>query len=210
MRKSILLAASAFALTALTVTAAQADHHEEAETSGIASGTYTADASHSMIGWSVSHLGFNDYLGILGDVEGTLVLDTETVSNSTVDVTIPLASVIVASEGLRDHMLRTNEDGSADFFGSDPAAARFVSTSVHATGDTTAHITGDLTLNGVTNEVTIQAELSGTGTNMMNQKSTVGFHGSTTITRSEFDMGWGVPFGIGDDVELFITVAFEM
>src|SRR5690606_10789091 len=83
------------------------------------------------------------------------------------------------------------------------------STSVQVTDDDEANITGNLTLNGVTKPVTIEAELAGAGTNGMNQKKTVGFHGETTIKRSEFNIPWGIPFGIGDEVELEITVAFE-
>ena len=68
---------------------------------------------------------------------------------------------------------------------------------------------GDLTFNGVTKPVTIEAELAGSGTNMMTQKETVGFHGTATIMRSEFGMGWGVEYGLGDEVELNISIAFE-
>lgn len=213
MRKLILSTAAAAGIAALSVTAALADHHEAApavDTSAITSGTYTADAGHSMVAWHVSHLGFNDYIGIFGDVTGTLTLDKDNISASSVDVMIPIASVTVPSAGLKDHLLRAGRDGGApDFFGPEPAAAHFVSTSVTSTGATTADITGDLTLNGVTKPVTIAATLSGAGTNGMSRKATVGFHGHATIKRSDWNMSWGIPFGIGDEMPLFITVAFE-
>lgn len=212
MRKTFVSLAAAASIAGLAATAALADHHEEpaVDVSAVESGTYTTDASHSMVVWNVSHLGFNDYFGIFGDVTGTLNLDTANPANSTVDVMIPVASVTVPSAGLRDHLLRAGRDGgAADFFGPNPAAAHFVSTSVVPTGATTANITGNLTLNGVTAPVTIAAEVSGAGTNGMSQKKTVGFHGTTTIQRSDFNMAWGIPFGIGDDVDLTITVAFE-
>ncbi|WAT18252.1 YceI family protein [Aurantiacibacter sp. MUD11] len=212
MRKTILASTAAIGLAALSVTALNAQGAPEAEmdTSAITSGSYSTDPAHTLVGWRLDHLGFNDYFGIYGDITGTLELDTENLANSSVDVTIPLATPTVASAGLRDHLLRDGADGAApDFFGSDPAPARFVSTAVHQTGDTTAHIMGDLTFNGVTKPVTIQAELAGMGTNMMSQKETVGFHGTTTINRSEWNLGWGIPFGLGDEVELDITVAFE-
>jgi polyisoprenoid-binding protein YceI len=213
MRKTVLAIAAAAGVATLSVGALHAQGGPPApalDPSAATSGTYSSDASHSMVAFGVNHLGFNDYYGLLGDVAGTLTLDTETLANSSVDVTIPLASVMVPSAGLRDHLLRAGQNGGApDFFGPNPEAAHFVSTSVHSTGRTTAHITGDLTFNGVTKEVTIQAELAGMGTNMMSQKETLGFHGTTTIKRSEWNMGFGVPFGIADDVDLYITVAFE-
>ncbi len=213
MRKTVVMLAAATSIAALSLTAARADHHEAApmvDTSGITSGTYTADANHSMVAWNVSHLGFNDYYGIFGDVSGTLNLDKDNPGASSVDVMIPIASVTVPSAGLKDHLTRAGRDGGApDFFGPNPAAAHFVSTEVHSTGATTAHIMGNLTMNGVTKPVTVMAQLSGTGTNRMNQKATVGFHGTTTIKRSDWNMAWGIPFGIGDEIELNITVAFE-
>lgn len=212
MRKTLLAFTASSAVAAFAATGAFADapQQEAMDTSTITSGTYATDPNHSLVGWRLDHLGFNDYFGILGDAAGTLVLDTENLANSTVDVTVPLNSPTVASAGLRDHLLRAGADGGApDFFGPNPEPARFVSTAVHQTGEDTAHIMGNLTFNGQTHPVTIEAELAGMGTNMMSRKETVGFHGTTTITRSQWGMGWGTQFGLGDEVELDITVAFE-
>lgn len=211
MRKTILTLAGAAGVTALTFGALNAQGGAPAlDTSSVESGTYTADASHSMVSWSVSHLGFNDYFGIFGDVAGTLELDVADITKSSVDMTIPLSSVVVPSEGLKAHFFRAGNEGAAsDFFGPDPEPARFVSTMVHSTGDTTAEIMGNLTINGETHPVTIQAELSGLGKNPMSQKATLGFHGTTTITRSQYNVNFGIPFGIPDQVPLEISVAFE-
>ncbi len=213
MRKTILAVAAAAGVSVLSVGALHAQGGPQPgaiDVSAIESGNYTADAAHSMVGWSVSHLGFNDYYGIFGDVAGTLTVDTANPSASKVDVTIPIASVTVPSAGLRDHLLRPGQNGgAADFFGANPAPARFVSTRVEPTGATSANITGNLTLNGVTKPVTIAAEMSGMGTNGMNQKKTLGFHGTATIKRSEFNIPFGIQFGISDDVDLKMTVAFE-
>ncbi len=212
MRKTLLALAGAATISTLAISSAQADNHEggEMDTSAITSGSYSTDPAHTLVVWGLDHLGFNDYFGIFGDITGTLQLDTDDLTNSSVDVTIPIADVTVASEGLKDHLLRAGEDGAdPDFFGPSPEPARFVSTAVHQTGDHSAHIMGDLTFNGMTNPVTIDAELSGMGVNGMNQKETVGFHGTTTITRSEWGLDWGTQFGLGDEVDLQITVAFE-
>lgn len=213
MRKSILAVAAAAGIATLSVGALQAQGGPPApalDPSAASSGVYKTDASHSMVAFGVNHLGFNDYYGLLGDVDATLNLDKDNLSNSSLEATIPLASVMVPSAGLRDHMLRPGQNGGApDFFGPNPTAAHFVSTSIRSTGEKTAEITGDLTFNGVTKEATIQAELAGMGSNMMSRKETLGFHGTTTIKRSEWNMGFGVNFGIADDVDLYITVAFE-
>jgi len=177
------------------------------DTSRVQAGTYKTDKGHSLVGWRVNHFGFNDYFGIFGDVDGTLTIDPANLSAAKVDVTIPI-NPVVASQGLHDHLLRAGKDGGKpDFFGPNPTAARFVSTSVTPSGNN-ARIVGDLTLNGVTKPVTIDAQFTGAGNSMMGNKLTVGFEGTTTIKRSEFDLGNFVPM-VSDEVDIEITIAFE-
>ncbi|QNE04269.1 YceI family protein [Croceicoccus marinus] len=177
--------------------------------SRITAGTYTADPLHTLVGFRVNHFGFNDYFGIFGGVEGTLQIDPSNLSAASVDVTIPVADVTVAAQGLKDHLLRAGEDGGEpDFFGPSPAPARFQSTSVALTGETTANIAGNLTLNGVTRPVVVAARFTGAGANPMNSKLTVGFEGTTTIQRSNFGIDAFIPM-VSDEVELDITAAFE-
>ena len=177
----------------------------------VTAGTYTADPNHSLIGWEVNHFGFNDYYGLFGNVAGTLTLDPANPSAAKVDVTIPVASVTTASKGLTDHLLRPGKDGGKpDFFGPAPAPARFVSSAVKVDpkDPTKAMITGDLTLNGITRPVTLEAEFTGAGANPFNKKPTIGFEAETSIRRSEFGIGAYIPV-VGDEVELDISVAFE-
>lgn len=179
-----------------------------ADISRVAAGTYKTDPSHTLIGWRVSHFGFNDYFGIFGDATGTLNIDPAKPNAAKVNITIPVGKLTTANAGLTGHMLAPGKNGGkADFFGAAPADAKFVSTKVEASG-TTAKITGDLTLNGVTKPVVLDAKFSGAGNNPFNKKATVGFHATTTIKRSEFGVLYGVP-AISDDVALDISVAFE-
>lgn len=174
----------------------------------VAAGTYTTDPNHTLIGWRVSHFGFNDYFGIFGDVTGTLTLDPKNLAAAKVDITIPVSKVTTANGGLTGHLLRPGKDGGKpDFFGPAPADAKFVSMSVVAKG-TTAKIFGNLTLNGVTKPVVLDTKFSGAGNNPFNKKATVGFHAITTIKRSEFGVAYGIPV-VSDEVKLDISVAFE-
>lgn len=168
----------------------------------IAAGTYAPDAAHTLIGWRVSHFGFNDYFGQFGNVTGTLTLDPVNPQNAAVDLTIPIASLSSVSAGLNTHML------GGDFFDATAhPTARFVSTSVIVEG-TTATISGNLTIRGTTQPVVLAARFVGAGTNPYNRKETVGFHATTTIQRSAFGMGYGIPL-VSDAVDLTISVAFE-
>lgn len=178
----------------------------------ISGGTYTVDPGHTLVTWTVDHLGFSPYTGIFGDVTGTLQLDPKAPAKARVDVTIPVAKVTTASAGLTAHLLRPAKDagGKPDFFGADPAPARFVSTSVKPLGNGRAAITGNLTLNGVTRPVVLAANFYGAGKApaMMGGKEGVGFTAKATIRRSAFGLGFGVPM-VSDAVTLDIAAAFE-
>lgn len=175
----------------------------------VTAGTYAADPSHSLIAFEVNHFGFNDYYGLFGDIAGSLTVDPANIAAAKVDVTIPIANVTTASKGLTEHLLRAGKDGGTpDFFGPAPAPARFVSTKVERTGDMTANITGNLTLNGVTKPVTLDVDFHGAGTNPYNKKASVGFEAEGKIRRSDFGIAYGIPM-VSDEVELEIHAAFE-
>ena len=82
-----------------------------------------------------------------------------------------------------------------------------MSTGVKADG-TGATITGNLTIKGVTKPVTLDAEFYGAGVQPMNKKENIGFVATSSIKRSDFNMGYGVPM-VGDRIELKIIAAFE-
>lgn len=176
----------------------------------VTGGTYTVDSGHTLVVWTLDHLGFSPYTGMFGDVTGSLTLDPRNLNSAKVDVTIPVSKVVTASSGLTQHLLRPGKDGGkADFFGANPRDARFVSTSVVARGQQ-ARIVGNLTLNGVTRPVTLAATFYGAGKapGQMGGKENVGFRATTTIRRSQFGLGFGVPM-VGDEVKLDISAAFQ-
>lgn len=176
----------------------------------ITGGTYTADAGHTLVEWTVDHLGFSPYFGLFGNVTGTLTLDPKNPGAAKVDVTIPVAEVTTASAGLTKHLLKPADAGKqADFFGAAPAPARFVSTQVTPSGEN-ARIQGNLTLNGVTRPVTLDASFYGAGKMpaQMGGKENVGFTATGVLRRSEFNIGYGIPM-VSDEVKLKITAAFQ-
>ena len=176
----------------------------------VTGGTYAVDPGHTLVVWTLDHLGFSPYSGIFGDVTGSLTLDPKNPSAAKVDVTIPVSKVVTASAGLTQHLLRPGKDGGKpDFFGANPGDARFVSTRVVAAGQK-AKITGNLTLNGVTRPVTLDAAFYGAGKMpaQMGGQENVGFKATATILRSQFGLGFAVPM-VGDAVKLDISAAFQ-
>ena len=209
MRRLALLLAP-LALAAPLIAQAPSSPPGSNNPAAVTGGTYTVDSGHTLVTWTLDHLGFSPYTGIFGDVTGTLTLDPKNPGAAKVDVTIPVSKVTTASAGLTQHLLRPGKDGGKpDFFGAEPADARFVSTSVVPNGQK-ATITGNLTLNGVTRPVTLDASFYGAGKApaQMGGKENVGFTATTTIRRSEFGLGFAVPM-VGDEVKLDIAAAFQ-
>lgn len=162
--------------------------------------TYTLDPSHSQIVFSYNHLGFSTTTGMFSGFEGTIRFDAEDPAASSVEVAFPTASLITGWDERTAHFL------TADFFGAEEAPEiSFTSTAIEVTGEKTGKITGDLTINGITKPVVLEAEMTQMGEHPMAKAPWVGFNATTTIVRSDFDMGQFAPF-IGDEVSVSISI----
>ena len=154
---------------------------------------------HAFVNFKISHLGYSWLYGTFKDFDGTFSYDAANPEASKVNVTINTAS-LDSNHAERDKHLR-----SADFLNVDKhPQASFVSTAVKSTGEGTADITGDLTLNGVTKPVVIQARLLGEGQDPWGGYR-AGFEGSTRIALKDF----GITKDLGpasQEVELILSV----
>lgn len=179
------------ALTAALLGASAA--HAEAE-------KYMLDASHSQIVFSYNHLGFSKNWGMFSGFEGEIMFDQANPAASSVTVSMPARSMITGWEERFAHFM------SADFFdAAEDEMVSFTSTAIDVTGETTARITGDLTLNGVTKPVVLDAILNQVGDHPMAQKPWVGFSATTTLLRSDFNLGMFAPF-VSDDVAVELSI----
>lgn len=165
-----------------------------------ASETYVLDASHSQIVFSYNHLGYSTNYGMFSGFEGEIAFDQEDPAASSVSVSFPVRSMLTGWEARFDHFM------GEDFFGAgEDEMVTFTSTAIEVTGDDTAMITGDLTLNGVTKSVVLDAKLNQVGMHPMAEKPWAGFDATTTLLRSDFEVGAFAPF-VSDEVEVAISV----
>jgi polyisoprenoid-binding protein YceI len=162
--------------------------------------TYTLDPSHSQIVFSYDHLGYSRTTGMFSGFEGTIVMDAADPAASNVSVSFPASSLITGWPAREAHFL------TEDFFGADAnPLVTFTSTSIEVTGEKTGLITGDLTLNGITKSVVLDATLNQMGDHPMAKQPWAGFDATTTLLRSDFDMGQFAPF-VGDEVTINISI----
>ncbi|AHM04496.1 Protein yceI precursor [Roseibacterium elongatum DSM 19469] len=186
MKNLLLASALALPLTATTAIA-------EAQ-------TYVLDASHSQIVFSYDHLGYSTTYGMFSGFDGTIAFDQENPAASTVSVSFPVRSMLTGWEARFEHFM------SGDFFAAaDDEMVTFESTGIEITGETTALITGDLTLNGVTRSVVLDTVLNQVGDHPMEGRPWAGFDATTTLLRSDFNVGAFAPF-VSDEVEVMISI----
>ena len=169
----------------------------------VQAGTYAVEPSHTRVEFAVTHFGFTRYWGDVTGVSGELVLDPKKPAADQIKVSIPVGSVSTTNAKL-DGELKSPMFLDATTYPS----ITFVSTSVKKTGATTADVTGDLTLHGVTKPVTLKAKFNAGGANPMSKKYTVGFDAQGKINRSDFGVKAFVPM-VSDQVDITISAAFE-
>ena len=166
--------------------------------------TYKIDPVHSAISFKVRHF-FSYVNGRFGKFEGTINVDSDHPEKSSVTATIDAASVDTKNDK-RDSDLRSDH-----FF--DVAkypTITFKSKSVKQTGADSGDILGDLTMHGVTKEITLHVKFLGRGTGMMGKPISGWQVTPDPIKRSEYGLTWGKAVEgtavVGEEVTISIDV----
>ncbi len=185
--------AAAVALLALSVVGPRAEE-------------WKVDKAHSSVGFTVKHMLVAKVNGKFTDFDGTVDLDRGDMSKSKVAFTIKTASINTDNERRDGHLK------SGDFFLVDSFPdITFSSTQVIPTSDTQYKLVGNLTIRGVTKEVTF--ECTNNGFLETPQADRAGFTATTTINRMDYGVKWdktldGGGLVVGTDVN--ITVELEI
>lgn len=146
--------------------------------------TWQIDPAHTETGFTVKHLMISRVRGRFGTVSGTIVLDEAEPVHSSVDVEIDVSSIDTGQTD-RDAHLR-----SADFFDVEQhPTMTFRSRRVEQEADDRFRVVGDLTIRGVTREVTLNVVDEGRGTDPWGGERAA-FSATTTIDRRDFGLTW--------------------
>lgn len=138
------------------------------------------DGAHAFIQFKVQHLGYSWLLGRFNEFSGNFSYDPENLDDASVNVTINTESVD-SNHGERDKHLRSKDFLHTDKF----PKATFKSTKIEADDDGEFNIIGDLTLHGVTKQITIEAEKVGEGKDPWGGYR-AGFEGETEFELEDF------------------------
>lgn len=163
------------------------------------------DTSHSDIQFSVRHMMISKVRGRFESFSGTVNFDESNPTNTTVEIAVDLNSINTRDEK-RDGHLR-----SADFFDvENHPTMTFVSKKVEQTDEFNGRLIGDLTIRGVTHEVALDVQYSGTAKSPWGTVS-AGFSAKGKVNRKEFGLNWNAALEtggvlVGEDVEIAIEL----
>ncbi len=179
-----------------------------AEPAAPPAGTYRMDRAHSSLTWKVNHLGLSNYTARFTKFDATLDIDPASPQSAKVVVTVDPTSVRTDYPFTERRDFDKDLGGGENFFNAKEfTRITFSSTRVERTGKTTANVTGDLTLRGITKPLTIYVTLNGAKQHPMAQAPALGFSGVAKLKRSDFGMTFMLPL-IGDEVTLLIEAEF--
>jgi polyisoprenoid-binding protein YceI len=142
------------------------------------------DPTHSEIHFKVKHLVIATVTGSFDKFEGSLETEADDFSNANVEFSADVDSINTNNPD-RDNHLK-----SPDFFdAANYSKLLFKSRSFKKTGDSEYKLTGDITMRGVTREITLDVEFGGTMKDPWgNEKA--GFELSGKLNRKDFGLNW--------------------
>lgn len=159
---------------------------------------------HSSVGFSVKHLVISKVKGNFRDFSGTINFDGKNWDKASAEMKVMVGS-INTNDDKRDAHLK-----SADFFdaGQFPEMS-FKSKKVTKGEGDAFKLVGDLTIRGITKEVTFECEFNGMTDFMGTSKA--GFSAQTKINRQDFGVSWNKTLDtggvvVGDEVEIYLEL----
>ena len=172
---------------------------------GVQAETWTVDATHSSMSFSVSHMVVSKTKGGFNDFEGTINFDGKNLAAGSVELSAKIASIDTDDEKRDGHLK------GADFFDAEKyPTMSFKSTSVVVGEGSEFKLVGDLTMKGVTKEVTFDCELNGVVDDPWGN-TRAGFSAGTTIDRQDFGISFSKTMDagglmVGNDVSISLEL----
>ncbi len=165
---------------------------------------YDVDPEHSMIEFRVAHMVISKTTGHFKDYTGFIEMDPDAQSVKTIEATVKTASVNTNHEK-RDTHLRT-----ADFFDVEKYPTMTYKLKQYQKNGDHYTATGDLTLRGVTKEVTLTGNFNGITKDPWGNVR-AGFNAEGKLNRKDFGMVWNKALDsgglvVGDEVLIKLDI----
>lgn len=167
-------------------------------------GQYTLDSSHTSVLFKVQHMGLSTYVGRFNEFSAQLNFDPENKHATAISAEIPVASIDVNNDFLRDTLLKDDWFDEENF-----KTIKFKSTKAESgQTDNQLRVFGELLLKGKVMPIELISTFHGGAFNLLTGHYTIGFSGSTTINRSDFGIDSYLGL-VGDKVDIEIHAEFQ-
>ena len=159
------------------------------------------DSSHASVGFSIKHMMVSNVLGSFQKVSGTVDVDEADPTTAVINAEIETASINTGNAGRDDHLR------NPDFFDAPQfPKITFVSKKVEKSGDK-FKMTGDLTMHGVTKEITLDVEPPTDAIKDPKGNLRRGISATGKLNRKDWGLTWsktmdGGGLMLGDEVKL--------
>jgi polyisoprenoid-binding protein YceI len=168
--------------------------------------TWQIDPVHTTVGFTVRHMTISSVRGQFDKVAGTISANGNDPASAVIEATIDTASIDTRSADRDSDLKSPNFLDVAKY-----PTMTFKSKKVEAAGPGKYKVVGDLTLHGVTKEVTLAVEVAGAPIKDPWGNTRAGAFATTTISRKDFGLMWNkiIETGgavIGDAVSVEINV----
>lgn len=146
--------------------------------------------------------------GHFNEFDGTITMPDENFTNANIEFTAQTASIDTKNK-MRDDHLKSVEFFNVDEF----PTLSFTSNNITDVGNDKYTVTGNLTMHGITKEVSLETIFNGM-TKDMYGNDVMSFEVLGTINRNDFDLTWNKPIETGgvvlsNEVKLDINVEFK-
>jgi polyisoprenoid-binding protein YceI len=166
---------------------------------------WAIDPAHSEVQFKIKHLVISTVSGFFKSFEGSAEAEGDDFNNANISFSLDVDSIDTNNEQ-RDGHLKTGDFFEAETY----PKITFKSTSFTKKGDDTYDLVGDLTVKGITKQVTVTAEHGGVAADFYGNTK-AGFEITGKINRKDFGLTWdGVTEAgsivLGDEIKLFINI----
>lgn len=164
-----------------------------------AADTFAVDPVHSSMLFRVKHLGVGHIYGRFNQYSGSFAFDPKNAADCKMEIEVKIESIDSANADRDKHLKGPDFFNAKEF-----PTMTFKATRMKASDEKSYEVSGDLTIHGVTKQVTVKVERLGTGRDQRG-KVRSGWETAFTINRADYGMKTLIP-AISDEVRIIVAV----
>ncbi len=170
---------------------------------------WVIDSDHSVAAFVVRHMMVANVRGQFNKISGRIQFDPSDVTKSAVEAIIDVSGIYTGIKKRDDHLR------SRDFFDAEKyPQIIFKSNKVETSGEKRFRVTGNLSIHGIAQQVTLNVEYSGSEKSPFGEIS-MGFNVITNINREDYGIMWNMVLDsggvmVGKEVQILLDVEADL